>query len=72
MERKYLIMAIFVALVVAVGCTAKQAPQQDNAPSAEPTVSDVAGGIAAIDVLDEEVQVENIDINPDELSGLDF
>lgn len=74
MQNKYLVLAAVIALaLVAAGC-AKQIAQptdvQDEA--SEPSTGDVAGGIAAIDVLDEEVQVEEMDINPDELSGLDF
>ena len=75
MEKKYLIMAVVVALFVVAGCTSKQvALKQETviAPQTEPSTSDVVGGIAAIDVLEQEVQVETIDINPDELSGLDF
>ncbi len=69
MEIKYLVLAIAVAmLVIAVGCTKYQPAQE----SVSPQVGNVFGEIYELDAVDESVQVEDLDVNPDELSGLDF
>jgi len=71
MELKYSVMTVVLAvLVIAVGCA--KVPQTEQPESLEPTVSDVYRGFYELDLLDEEVGLEEIEINPDELSGLDF
>lgn len=77
MQNKYLILAAVIALVLVVaGCANVQQPQTtqpvEAALATGTSLGEVAGGIAETDVLTEEVQVETIDINPDELSALDF
>lgn len=73
MQRKFLILAVAL-LVVIVGCSKAQTPSVPDVPVT--TQADVSGGVVDnindLNAVDEDVQVETIDINPDELSGLDF
>ena len=77
MQRKFLILAVAIALlVVAVGCSKAKISSQavpDRPGVAANDVSDgVFGNINDLNAVDEDVQIEEMDINPDELSGLDF
>lgn len=74
MQKNYLILAVALLLVIA-GCskaaTLPEAPERPDV--AEEDVSEgVYGSIYELNSLDEDVQVEELEINPDELSGLDF
>lgn len=73
MQRKFLILAVAL-LVVVVGCSKAQTSSVPDVPVV--TQTDVSGGVLDnindLNTVDEDVQVETIDINPDELSGLDF
>lgn len=75
MQKKFLILAIAL-LVVVVGCSKAQTSSQTVPDVPAVTQSDVSGGVVDnindLNTVDEDVQVETIDINPDELSGLDF
>lgn len=77
MQNKYLILVAAVALVLVIAGCAKVEPQQPTQPvdiqaATDTNLGEVVSGIAEADILTEEVQVEEVDINPDELSGLDF
>lgn len=75
MQKRFLIAVVVIALlVVAVGCSKKaEAPSQEvlDTPSSDASDS-MLGDVNELNTLDEEVQVEELEINPDELSGLDF
>lgn len=73
MQKKFLALAVAIALLVAVvGCSkATSSPAVPEVVQSDLS-GDIVGNINDLNAVDEEVQVEEIDVNPDELSGLDF
>lgn len=71
MEMRYTVLIIvIVLLIVIVGCA--KATQQPVKESALFEIRNLWGEIPDLDTVDETVQVEDLDIELDEISELDF
>lgn len=70
MNMKYLVIAFAIALIVVAGCVKRmEVPKQDFVTE---TPTDISSEVSELESLDEDVDVEDVEVNPDELSGLDF
>jgi len=71
MEIRYNVLVIvIILLLIVVGCV--KTTSQPVKESALFEIRNLFGEIPGLDTVDESVQVEDLDINLDELSELDF